>query len=194
MGRRQGWCPYFLARYSVRRPAGVGQRGVCEGYRLPAHLSICLDLPIGLCLYLFVSVSVCVYVFVPCLCLSCLVSACLSVSVCPSACVSCLASPLWACGAVVWHHGVDGGGRAPGLGAGRRPGLTLPASAPRSCTPTWWSTATTTSWTPRLPTWCPRSWPARPSSSSTRPTTLVREGARAGRRCQPLRLPLRPPA
>lgn len=26
VGRRQGWCPYFLARYSVRRLAGGGQR------------------------------------------------------------------------------------------------------------------------------------------------------------------------
>lgn len=59
-------------------------------------------------------------------------------------------------------------------------GLTLPFLAPRSCMPTWWFIATITSWTPRLQSWCPRSWPARPLWSSTRPTTSVRRewGAR----------------
>lgn len=44
LGQRQGWCPYFLARYSVRRLAGM--RG--GGYRLPAHLFVRLHLLIGL--------------------------------------------------------------------------------------------------------------------------------------------------
>jgi hypothetical protein len=41
VGQRQGWCPYFLARYSVRRPVGWA-----EG-RLSAHLSVysCVALP-----------------------------------------------------------------------------------------------------------------------------------------------------
>lgn len=104
MGQRQGWCPYFLARYSVRRPAGVGQRAVSEGYRLPAHLSICLDLPIGLCLYLFVSLYPFAYMY---LCLACV---CLASSLCACLCLSVhlpvsLASPRL-CGPVGQWRGI----------------------------------------------------------------------------------------
>ena len=74
--------------------------------------------------------------------------------------------------------------RRQGPGGGRwQAGWGDPAPpAPRSCTPTWWSTATTTCWTPRLLTWCPRSWPARPWSSLMRPTTSVsrQRGRRRG--------------
>lgn len=44
----------------------------------------------------------------------------------------------------------------------------------RSFTPTSWCTATTTCWTPRSPTWCPRNWPRSRWWCSTRLITSVR--------------------
>lgn len=60
------------------------------------------------------------------------------------------------------------------MGRGSRAQGNLSLHVPRSCMPTWWFTATTTSWTPRLRTWCPKSWLARPLWSSMKPTTSVR--------------------
>lgn len=79
VGRRQGWCPYFLARYSVRRLAGDGQRAcVRVTGSLPIWLpvSVCLYHPMGLCL------SINLFTFVPCLTSVCLVylSICLGLS------------------------------------------------------------------------------------------------------------------
>lgn len=47
LGRRQGWCPYFLARYSVRRLLGAGQRRAAVWGSLLARLRVCLSLSIS---------------------------------------------------------------------------------------------------------------------------------------------------
>ena len=155
------------------RPQAGGRVTGCPPACLPAEISllVCACICSSVCLYLFASVC----------------SSPLPVSVCPAAWVPLFASPLRP-GRVepAGQRGPEGGRWQAGRGD--------PApSAPRSCTPTWWSTATTTCWTPRLPTWCPRSWPARPWSSLTRPTTSVsREPggeARQPLRCCCVRLP-----
>lgn len=77
VGRRQGWCPYFLARYSVRRRRG---QGAGEGSRPPAHPSVCLpaSLSVLVCASVCQSVWIRVLPFVPCPCLlPCLASAAL---------------------------------------------------------------------------------------------------------------------
>lgn len=38
LGRRQGWCPYFLARYSVRRLLGARLQPACLRVRLSVSL------------------------------------------------------------------------------------------------------------------------------------------------------------
>lgn len=54
LGRRQGWCPYFLARYSVRRLVGVGRgAGVSCGLpapRLCARACVCCPAPVSVSL------------------------------------------------------------------------------------------------------------------------------------------------
>lgn len=63
------------------------------------------------------------------------------------------------------------GDRPLGVGAGKRPGdHTRPPDPARQ---RGGPAATTTCWTPRLPTWCPGGWPARPWLSLARPTTSV---------------------
>ena len=82
VGRRQGWCPYVLARYSVRRRCGRRRVGGLQAAYLPACLPACRDLPIGLCLYLFISLSLpvrfCLFLASACVCLS----SCLGPSLC----------------------------------------------------------------------------------------------------------------
>ena len=164
MGRRQGWCPYFLARYSVRTHWG---RGWVGGLQAAHHLSLCL--PRSPCWSACICSSVCLYLFTSVCSLPLPACLCLSVHLSVSLLLPHLCRPgRERCDLVesTRRQGPGGGPWQAGWGD--------PApSAPRSCTPTWWSTATTTCWTPRLLTWCPRSWPARPWSSLMRPTTSV---------------------